>query len=179
MRALLVVIALGAAACAAVRAAEPPTKKIVVLPRAAARVEEFTATPGSVTFQAADPDAGFALNSTVTVVQWRITNGKDKDGWVLLASANAATFDGCPTIPVEAVTVTCTSATALGSAATGTCAAPVKLAHSPVQIAGGQQGDKDHQYIVTLTMRLEDKWSYIATAGATCGISLTYSLNAR
>ena len=140
--------------------------------RPLATVSNMTVTPSTITFVASDPDLGVA--SRAVTVAWTATGGVNP--WTLKGMASSTTFTGCATVPVSAVTMTCTSATAplLGSA---TCSGASQLSTTAVQIAGGNEALLGGNYTVNLTLTLADSWKYIAKQIPPCTLTLTYTAN--
>jgi hypothetical protein len=138
-------------------------------------ISGMSATPATVVFLATDPDLG-TVTGTAATVTWNALAGLLTNTWTLTVQAAATTFAGCPTVPVSAVTVTCTSASATGVVAgTGACAAAFPLSTSPLQVASGTEGSLSGAYTVNITFTFADKWKYIANSA--CTLSLTYTAN--
>ena len=138
---------------------------------AAGPVLFMSASPATISFQANDPDSpSDPGNSAATVGWW--SYGGNGAAWSLTARAAASTFSNCPTVPVSAVTVSCTSATVSGGS--GSCRPPFTLSTSPQNIAVGTQGALS-QYTVNLTFTLSDSWKFIAQLSPSCSLSITYT----
>jgi hypothetical protein len=166
-------IALFAAAAAAQRA---PVK---LNPRADAMVQPMaatftvTATPATITFTATNPaTAPSAPGSATAAVKWQ-NNGTAGNSWNLTVAAGSSTFTGCATVPISAVTVACSSVT-VGGSGKGTCSAPFALSTGGQPVATGTENRASATYTVNLTFTLADSWSYIATTGQSCSLTLTY-----
>lgn len=146
---------------------------------AATRIHENSITPAIINFVSADPDSGTVLGSSAGTVFFRTTGGSNLRSWtVRVQSTSGSLFAGCPSsIPVNKVTITCTSATA-GSDGTGSCGSPITLSTSPQLIASGTEGTGNSTpYNVTYTASLSitDSWSYIATTTG-CTVNLSYEI---
>jgi hypothetical protein len=137
-----------------------------------ATVSNMNVSPSTITFVATDPDLG--VTPQAVTVTWTATGGIVP--WTLKGMASSATFTGCPTVPVSAVKVTCTSASApfLGSA---NCSGATQLSTTAAQIAGGNEALFGGNYTVTLTLTLADSWKYIAKQIPQCTLNLTYTAN--
>jgi hypothetical protein len=140
-------------------------------------ISGMSATPATVSFLATDPDLG-AVTGTASTVTWSAVGGLLTNTWTLTVQAGVTSFSGCSTVPVSAVTVTCTSASATGIlAGTGVCAAAFPLSTSPHQIASGTEGSVSGAYTVNITFTLTDMWKYVAAVSPACTLTLTYTAN--
>jgi hypothetical protein len=134
------------------------------------------ATPGTISFQAANPDSGQVSGSSPGSLSWNVLSGSHLQNWTLSVQSGSSSFAGCPTVPVSAVRVSCGSATASGAGGTGACGGSFPLSTSPQQIAGGAEGDGTGSYSVSVNFTLAESWRYVANS--TCSINLSYSVNA-
>jgi hypothetical protein len=134
-----------------------------------------SATPGTISFTATDPDLGSVSGSSTSTVSWTTTGGTFPNVWTLKVQASAATFGNCPTVPASAVTVACANA----YTAFGICSASFPLSTSAQQVAVGVEGNNPNQpYSVTINFTLADSWSYIAKQSPPCTLTLTYTVTA-
>jgi hypothetical protein len=139
----------------------------------------FTAVPATVSFTATDPDTGSVPGTSPVTVSWTTSGGSRTRTWALTVSSSSTTFQSCPTVPVNAVTVTCSGPTNPRETGTIACNPAFTLAASPQQVAGGQEdGGRNRTMSVTLNFTLADSWSYIAELTPPCTLNLTYTLNA-
>jgi hypothetical protein len=90
--------------------------------------------------------------------------------------APSASFPGCSTVPVSAVTVTCSSATVSGGGS-GSCGGPVVLSTSAQNLATGTEAFLSATYTVNLTFTLTDSWKYVAQLSPPCSLTVTYTAN--
>jgi hypothetical protein len=147
----------------------------VVLPAAATTVNSFTVSPATVSFTAADPDAGAAAGSPAATVDISISDGAASKRWNLYVQADSPAFTGCTSIPASAVTVTCNSVTlanAGGSPGNGSCAAAFALSTTATLVAGGKEGTKTDAFSISISFSLADSWQYIPNL---CPLTLTYT----
>jgi hypothetical protein len=136
-----------------------------------------TATPTTISFTGTNPaTAPLVAGSAQAVVTWSY-NGTHLNPWNLTVSALSTPFTGCSTVPISAVTVTCSSATLTGNGAGGAagCSPASKLSTAATQVASGTQNSNTGTYTVNLTFALADSWNYIATTGQACSLTLTYN----
>jgi hypothetical protein len=143
--------------------------------RLAGAVTNMTATPATISFQATDPDSPSVSGSSPGSVTWKAT-GIIPASWSLTVQAPAATFPGCPTVPVSAVRVTCTGVTVTGGG-NGSCSGPVSLSTSAQNLAAGTEGLLNTTYTVNVTFTLTDSWKYIAQLSPQCSLSISYTAN--
>jgi hypothetical protein len=150
--------------------AGPATAKL----RPLATVSNMTVSPSTISFLATDPDLGVAPQAVT--VTWTATAGVLFRPWTLTGMASSGTFTGCPTVPVSAVTMKCTSGSApfLGSA---NCSGATQLSTAALQIAGGNEAILGGTYTVNLTLTLADSWKFIAKQVPQCTLNLTYTAN--
>jgi hypothetical protein len=135
-----------------------------------------SATPGTISFQAANPDGGAVSGSAPGNVTWMVLSGSHLQNWSLSVQAGSSTFTGCPTIPISAIHVSCGSASVSGGSGTGACSGSFPLSTTAQQVAGGAEGDGTKSYSVSVNFTLAESWRYVANSG--CIITLTYSVNA-
>jgi hypothetical protein len=133
----------------------------------------LTISPATINFNATNPSSAPVVPGNAPAsVTWQnldLATGS----WTLAVQAGAASFANCPRIPISAVTVSCTSATA-NDGGTGTCSAPFALSTSPQIAAGGNQAVLTFSYAVTLNFILADSWKYIAETTPSCSLTLSY-----
>ena len=139
-------------------------------------ISGMTATPATISFSATDPDSPSVPGNAPASVTWRGTNGFF-GSWTLTVQSPSTTFSGCATVPVSAVTVTCTSATVSSFFGSATCRSPFALSTSAQVVAGGNEGLGAGDYAVGLTFTLTDSWRYIAKLSPSCSLTLTYVAN--
>src|SRR5579859_3319645 len=77
-----------------------------LLPMAVTSMSAVSASPGTISFTATDPDLGSVSGSSAATVSWTTTGGSAASTWNLKVHAAAASFTGCATVPRSAVTVT-------------------------------------------------------------------------
>jgi hypothetical protein len=141
-----------------------------------ATLGSVSATPGTISFQANNPDSGRVSGLSPGNLTWMVLGGSHLNNWTLNVQAGSSAFVGCPTIPTSAIQVNCGTATASGSGGTGVCRGSFPLSTTGQQIAGGTEGDGTNPYSVSVNFSLAESWRYVA--GSSCTISLTYSVNA-
>jgi hypothetical protein len=130
--------------------------------------------PATVSFAATDPDSPPVASSTTTTVSWNVLGTEGKT-WNLGLYSVATAFTNCPTVPISAVTVICTSASAGAGTSTAACSAASTLSSSRTVIASGTEGAGNRSYSVTLTYKLTDQWKYIAQMSPPCTLNITYN----
>ncbi len=133
----------------------------------------LTITPATISFTGTNPtSAPVVAGSAAASVTWSNSN-PSAGNWNLTVLSSSPTFTNCPSIPLSAVTVSCTSSavTPNGSA---TCSAPFALSTSAQQVVGGHQSAATSNYAVNLTFTLADSWKYIAETNPSCSLSLSY-----
>ena len=135
----------------------------------------LSATPGTISFQAANPDSGQVSGSSPARLTWNVSRGSHLQHWTLSVQSGSSSFTGCPTVPASAVQVSCSSASA-SRGGTGVCGGSFPLSTSPQQIAGGAEGEVTSSYSVSLNFTLAESWRYVANS--TCSINLSYSVSA-
>ena len=136
-------------------------------------ISNTTVTPASITFTATNPGSLPVVGgSSGAVVSWT-TAGSIFGSWNLTVSA-PANFTSCPTVPVSAVTVSCSS---VSGGTGGACGGSSALSTGGVQMASGTQGLLlPGNYSVNLNFTLQDSWKYIASSS--CSLTLTYTITA-
>jgi len=137
-------------------------------------VQLLSASPGTVSFNANNPNSGSVFGSSNATVSWTISAGSHLKNWTLSVQASSSSFSGCPTVPVSAVQVSCGS---VSGGSGGTCSGSSSLSTSFQQVAGGTQADLAGTYSVSIDFTLAESWRYIANSS--CNITLTYSVNAQ
>jgi len=139
----------------------------------------LSASPASLSFTASNPDAGVVSGSSPASLTFNVSSGDHNKTWTLSVQSDSSTFDGCPTIPVTAVQVSCGTASVGGSGGTAGCSGPFPLSTSPQQIAGGAQADGvgSNSYAVSINFTLAESWRYVANPS--CSTTLTYTVNAQ
>jgi len=169
-------------ACTSVAQLAPAQQKPRLVTKAeaiqpmAATMGTVTATPGTISFTATDPDLGSDAGSSVATVNWTTTGGSTASTWNLKVRSSAANFANCATVHASAVTVSCSTVTG-GTA--GTCSAPFALSTTSTQVASGKESSSaGAPYSVTLTFTLADSWRYIAKQSPSCTLTLTYTVTA-
>ena len=139
-------------------------------------VASLSATPGTISFQATNPDSGQVSGSSPGTLSWTVRGGSALQNWTLSVQSVSSSFTGCPTIPVAAVRVSCGSASVSGGQGTGACSTAFPLSTSAQQIAGGAEGNGNRAYSVSINFTLAESWRYVANPA--CTIILTYFVNA-
>lgn len=131
-----------------------------------------TVSPSSISFNAADPDVTPSNGSTTGTISW-VMNGIFNP-WTLTVAADASSFSGCPSVPVNAVTVRCNSATP-GTFGLANCAAGTfNLSTTPVTIASGnRQGIGFTPFTISVVFTFTDNWKY--PANSSCVLNLIYT----
>jgi hypothetical protein len=136
----------------------------------------LTATPGAISFQAVNPDVGMVSGSSPGNITWMVLIGSHLQNWTMSLQAGSNSFVGCPSIPISAVRVSCSTATVSGGGGTGGCSGSFPLSSTPQQIAGGAEGDGANLYSVFINFTLAESWRYVANSA--CTLTITYSVNA-
>lgn len=139
-------------------------------------VQVLSAAPGTISFQATNPDSGQVSGSSPGTLSWRVRGGSSLQNWTLSVQSGSSAFIGCPTIPAAAVQVSCGSASVSGGQGTGACGTAFPLSTSAQQIAGGAEGNGNRLYSVSISFTLAESWRYVANPA--CTITLTYFVNA-
>ncbi len=152
------------------KTARPMTVPIQVM--APFSVGPVSATPASLSFQAADPDGGPVTAGPATLT-WTIDSGTGNRNWVLTVQSGSPTLTGCNgTLPVSAVTVACGSVGGPGG-----CSGAFSLSTAPQQIASGNQRGGTRTYTVTVNFLFTDSWRYVADV-TSCSTTLIYAVTA-
>ncbi|MBZ5624919.1 MAG: hypothetical protein LAQ69_40385 [Acidobacteriia bacterium] len=128
----------------------------------------------TVSFSATDPDLPPVSGSPGSTVTWRVAGNSGRT-WNLGLSSAATAFTNCPTVPISAVTVTCTGASAGGGTSTAACSGASTLSTSRTVVASGTEGSGNRSYSITLTYTLTDQWKYIALMSPQCTLTITYN----
>lgn len=158
--------------------ADQKTRKIIsgagpIVPLTAT-VGTLTASPATISFTATDPDLGSVAGSAASTASWTTSSGSTTSAWNLQIQAAAASFTGCATVPMSAVTVTCGSVT---GGTSGACKPAITLSTTAQQVAtGNESASTNAPYSVTLSFSLADSWKYIAKSS--CTLTLTYTVTA-
>jgi hypothetical protein len=142
-----------------------------------ATVGLVSVSPGTISFTASNPDGGPVSGSAPATVSWQVSGGSHLQTWSLSLQAAASTLANCPTIPVSAIQVRCSTASVSGGGGSGTCGGSLPLSTTLQQAAGGSQGDNSNSYTVYLTFTLNESWHY--TANSSCTLTITYSITAQ
>lgn len=138
----------------------------------ATSIPTMSVTPAAITFTATDPTGTpVVTGSAGAVVKWSTKGGATANTWTLQVNA-PTTFSACPTVPANAVKVTCGSVTG----GTGACSAAKSLTNTAATIASGTESKGNTAYTVNLTFTLQDSWKYIATSS--CSLAVTYTITA-
>jgi hypothetical protein len=143
---------------------------------AMATLGALSATPGTISFQASNPDGGLVSGFSPASLTFMVLSGSHLQNWTLSLQAGSNSFVGCSYIPISAIRVNCGSASVSGGGGTGSCAGSFPLSTASQQIAGGAQGDGSNSYSVSINFTLAESWRYIANSA--CTITLTYAVNA-
>jgi hypothetical protein len=170
----LLFIAVLLASVAGKPVSRPAKPRAIVLPAPSGQIVAMTATPGTISFSAANPDSPLVVGSAPANISWSL-NGHDKKTWTLSVQSSTATFTNCPRVPVSAVTVTCSGISVDGTSQP--CGPAVSLSTSPLVIANGFEAAGGALYYVTLNFTLTDSWTYTAELNPKCALSLTYNGN--
>jgi hypothetical protein len=151
-------------------------RKIHPSPSANIQAANFTVTvtPPTISFNATNPGVSpVVAGSSASNVSWNVISGGNN--WSLRVQASTPTFTGCPSIPISAVTVSCSAASVGSLGGSATCAAPFQLSTAEAQVAGGSEGAIAYNYSVTVSFTLADSWKYVAKTTPACTLSLTYT----
>ncbi len=143
------------------RVARRPTT-VVIRPEAIG-ISSYTVSPASVTFAAANPTTTPSVSGSSTVtLSFSLTGGKTSRTWDIQLKSTTATFAGCTTVPLSAITATCGSVT---GGTGGTCAGGFAVSTTNTLVASGNEANATSSYSVTLNFNLADDWKYLP---ATC-----------
>ena len=146
---------------AADRVARRPTT-VVIRPEANG-ISSYTVSPASVTFAAANPTTTPSVSGSSTVtLNFSLTGGNSARTWNIQLKSTTATFAGCTTVPLSAITATCGSVT---GGTGGTCAGGFAVSTTNTQVASGTETTGSASYSVTVNFALADDWKYLP---ATC-----------
>jgi hypothetical protein len=158
--------------------AHAPLIKEIFKSFVAAVTGSVSVTPSTITFNSPDPDTTPVSGSTAGTVMWSMNGGNL--GWSMTVSAAAASFTGCPAVPLSAVQFSCGSVTPGGGGnPNGSCSAGTfTLSTTPQTIASGtKQGNGSSPFSATVTFTFTDAWKY--PASSSCSIQLNYSVTAQ
>jgi len=153
----------------------PAPKPVVAAPKPLA-VANFTVYPiAAVSFAAADPDSPTVAGSGTVTVSGLIGASEANASFKLQVYAAGTTFSNCTSIPVSAVTITCTSVFDPGNNDVS-CASPVTLSTSPVTVASGTlpTAGSSTSFWVTFSYTFTDNRKYIAQTSSSCTLNVTY-----
>lgn len=150
--------------------------RLIAQPAPKAANFTLTVTPATITFDATNPGTLPVVAGSATAnASWQSLSGGGN--WSLTVQANSPTFANCPTVPISAVTVTCSAASIGSLGGSANCAGSFPLSTTAVQVAGGAEGLLALNYSVTINFTLSDRWKYIAETNPACSLSLTYTAN--
>ncbi len=131
----------------------------------------LSVNPGDVVFRAQDPDSAPAPVSAA--VSWS-ADGKNNKQWSFSAQSASPNFPSCPTVPLSAVTVTCSNLVIDGVA--HPCSASFPLSAAPQYLVQSRQVKGTAvNYAVNLVFSWNDSWKYIPVSNTPCSVSLTYT----
>jgi hypothetical protein len=163
-------------------AAKPPVIVVRKLqPMAAAQPQAsgtftLTVSPATISFSATNPGTlPVVAGSAAATASWTALGSGNT--WTLTVQAASPTFSNCSTVPISAVTVSCSSVSVVGLGGSGTCAGSFPLSTTPQTVASGSEGLVSLTYSVTISFTLNDSWKYIAETSPACTLSLTYTAN--
>jgi hypothetical protein len=135
-----------------------------------------SATPSTISFSAGDPDLGSVSGSSASTVSWTTSSGSSSSSWTLKVQASATSFTNCSTVPVSAVTATCSS---VSGGSSGACKSAITLSTTSQEVATGKESTSSNApYSVSLSFTLANSWSYIAQQSPSCTLTLTYTVSA-
>ena|SRR5579871_734029 len=159
-------------------APSPPTAVRGGVSRVARPAASFTVnvSPATISFAAVNPDSTPVVSgSAPAAVTWQNLDF-NQGNWTLTVQAAGAGFTSCPSLPLSAVTVSCSSVTTtIGG--TGNCAAAFPLSTTAQTVASGTQSFLTYSYSVNVNFTLADNWKYIAETSPSCSLSLSYTAN--
>ena len=153
----------------------PPPPPPDVLPYLGVVISSFIATPSTIAFSSPNPDTTASSTATVNI---SLTSA-NQHAWNMSVHSGASTLTNCGTVPVSAITVTCTTFSSGGTgshAPTGSCGSPTILSTTPTQIISGIQGDQSDTYTIGLNYTFTDSWNYPGASSPACTLVLTYTL---
>ena len=164
-------------AAAAVRPAAIPVRRFYPLDVVPDAGPNFTLTvnPATITFSATNPGTvPVVTGSSTATASWTARGSGGTNVWTLTVRAAALTFTNCGTVPVSAVTVTC-SAASISGGGTASCAGSFPLSTTAQTVASGRDTNNNRNYSATIGFTLADNWKYIAETSPACTLSLTYT----
>lgn len=134
----------------------------------------FSGTPGALTISSSNPDGTPTITGSPATVTFWILLGAATRSWRLLINADSSSLVGCPQVPASAIRVTCRSASGNGVSCGGT----YPLSTTPLEIASGDEPPLWGTITVTLNYSFVDSWRYPASAGQSCSLGLSYTVDA-
>jgi hypothetical protein len=136
-----------------------------------------TISPAAITFTSPDPDVTPASGSSTATVQW-IMSGNSSGAWSITVQSISSSLANCPAVPVSAITLQCSSATASGSGfPRASCtAAALTLSTTPQTIATGTREGNPGTINVAVAFTFTDAWKY--PASSSCTLQITYTVTA-
>ena len=138
----------------------------------------LTVSPATISFSATNPGtAPVVAGSSPATASWSVLSVGST--WNLQVQATSPTFANCSTVPVSAVTVTCSSVSVTGIGGSGTCSGAFPLSTGMQTVASGSEGLLSMDYSVTISFTLADNWKYIAEMSPACTLSLNYLATAQ
>jgi hypothetical protein len=137
----------------------------------------LSVSPATINFSATNPGTVPVVAGSATATASWSTLSIGGGNWTLTVQAASPAFANCPTVPVSAVTVSCSSATVAGLGGSGACAGSFPLSTTPQVVASGAEGIVSLNYSVIIGFTLADSWKYIAETSPACSIALTYVAN--
>ena len=140
----------------------------------------LTVTPATINFVTSNNPTATPVvaGSAPASVTWNALSIFDNNNWTLTVQSASPNFANCPSVPISAVTVTCSSATLGGVGGSATCSGSFPLSTTPQTVAGGVVGTLySYNYSVTINFTLADSWKYIAETNPQCSLSLNYVAN--
>lgn len=143
---------------------------------AATSITSSSAAPATIIFAANNPDAPTVSGNLPATIIFNTVGGSNSQTWQVQIQATAANFASCPsTVAASTVRVSCTSSSASGHGATGTCSGSFLLSTFSQTVASGVEGTGNDTYTTTLSFTFTDSWSFIP---ASCGLGLSYTITA-
>ena len=139
------------------RVARRPTT-VVIRPEATS-ITLYTVLPASVTFAATNPTTTPSVSgSSAVTLAFSLNGGSSARTWNIQLKSATATFAGCTTVPVNAITATCSAVT---GGTGGTCAGAFPLSTTNTLLSSGTEANGTASYTVTVTFSLADDWKYL------------------
>ncbi len=138
----------------------------------ASTITGLTITPSTISFSSSDPDLS-ANGSSSSTVRWTM-GGNPFGGWSMTIRATSPTLTGCPSVPVSAIRVQCTSVSPqlVGN---GSCGGAINLSTTGQTVASGTwQGLGIGATVATFSFVFTDAWRY--PASSSCSIQLNYTI---